>query len=310
MCPLYLSDSLRLSLALTGILKRPSTVNEHLQHCHHHHRHHHLTLIANNPLLADHASQSSSYITWHHSLSPNFDIFILKLQVHGYYFNSKYWHHRRDMVLERLTFNPAIDRYIYKVYSSLLFMLDVDSDREGDGDHDDGGGVPPTLINTLMEHKKMTVSVHLRVGYSGEPAAGNLQERGFPPLQYFVEAFASIVGGKDTDTVGNGKTATTFLIFADDVAKAQAQLKPLASQGYSMVYIEENVVTSVRMMAMCKHHIMTSSTLSFWGAYLDPQQMQPGGGRTLLHESFFEQHGKGMIPDDYAATWEVLTTTT
>ena len=181
-------------------------------------------------------------------------------------------------MLERLSFNPAIDRYIHKVYGDLL------------------------------SGEATTVSVHLRVGYSGEPAAGNLRERGFPPFEYFAEAFALIggIGGMDSNEENRGHT--TYLIFADDIDTAKSQLGPLSDKGYSMVYVGENVVTSVRMMSMCKHHIMTSSTLSFWGAYLDP--MQPTGGRTLLHQSFFEQHGKGMIPDDYAASWEVLTTGT
>ena len=50
-------------------------------------------------------------------------------------------------------------------------------------------------------------------------------------------------------------------------------------------------------------HIQTHAR----GAYLDPRQMKPDGGRTLLHESFFLQHGKEMLPDEYATSWEVLT---
>ena len=47
-------------------------------------------------------------------------------------------------------------------------------------------------------------------------------------------------------------------------------------------------------MAMCTHHVLTSSTLSFWGAYLD--ERQPTGGKTILHDSFFDAHGRGMLP--------------
>jgi hypothetical protein len=42
--------------------------------------------------------------------------------MHGYFFNSKYWHEQREQVLDQLAFNPAIDRYIAKVYVA-SFML-------------------------------------------------------------------------------------------------------------------------------------------------------------------------------------------
>ena len=66
-------------------------------------------------------------------------------------------------------------------------------------------------------------------------------------------------------------------------------------------FIEENVVMSTLMMSRCDHHILSSSTLSFWGAYLD--RKQPTGGRTLLPSEFFVEHGHGMVP---YPTWEEM----
>jgi len=47
------------------------------------------------------------------------------------------------------------------------------------------------------------------------------------------------------------------------------------------------------MMARCDKHILSNSTLSFWGAYLDNKQEN---NDTYLHESFFEYHPRTMIP--------------
>jgi ABC-type dipeptide/oligopeptide/nickel transport system permease subunit len=66
--------------------------------------------------------------------------------------------------------------------------------------------------------------------------------------------------------------------------------------------VRENQVMSLHMMSRCKHHILTSSTLSFWGAYLDPNQ--PNGGRTVYHPSFEVDHGIHMVPYTF---WERIT---
>ena len=124
-------------------------------------------------------------------------------------------------------------------------------------------------------------------------------------------------------------TDTTFLVFADEVGRAKDLLAGLEHHGagngdgggdggegggarsgggeggegkFKLVYVDENVVTSVKMMSLCQHHVLTSSTLSFWGAYLD--RNQPEGGRTILDHTFFAAHGKGMVP---YPSWEVFT---
>jgi hypothetical protein len=135
-----------------------------------------------------------------------------------------------------------------------------------------------------------SVSVHVRLGYASEPANALLKDRAFPPKIFMQSAFERL--GKDKN----------FLVFADDPVRARQALAPVASAGYALTYIDDNSVMSLKLMSMCKHHILTSSTLSFWGAYLDPRQ--PTGGRTLLHESFFVSHGKEMVP---YTEWEVLS---
>eukprot|EP00041_Stephanoeca_diplocostata_P028987 m.843500 g.843500 ORF g.843500 m.843500 type:complete len:464 (+) comp23473_c1_seq1:373-1764(+) len=183
----------------------------------------------------------------------------LPLQIHGYFFSHRYWHHERQHVLKMLTMNPAIDRYLHRRYDDVLFNA-----------------------------THASVSVHVRLGYSKEPATNLLKERAFPPKVFLENAF---------DSLGKSKI---FLIFSDNVARAKTLLAPVSNSGFPLVYIEENSVMSLRLMSMCMHHILTSSTLSFWGAYLDPAQ--PTGGRTLLHESFFVSHGREMIP---YTEWEV-----
>mmetsp|Transcript_19541 Transcript_19541/g.58235 ORF Transcript_19541/g.58235 Transcript_19541/m.58235 type:complete len:267 (-) Transcript_19541:1601-2401(-) len=185
----------------------------------------------------------------------------LPQQYHGYWFSHRYWHGERPFVVgELLQFNPAIERYLLERYGHLL-----------------------------NNETRASVSVHVRLGYPGEPATPLLNDRKFPPKVFMQDAISSL--GRDK----------VYLIFADDPTRARAELAPVEAAGFTLVFIDENSVMSLKLMSMCQHHVLTSSTLSFWGAYLDPNQ--PSGGRTLLHKSFFVSHGEEMVP---YVEWEVL----
>lgn len=62
------------------------------------------------------------------------------------------------------------------------------------------------------------------------------------------------------------KSRVHYLVFSDNNEKARAFMQPLSAYGHKWTLIDENVVVSIQLMAMSKHHILTSSTLSFWGA--------------------------------------------
>lgn len=77
----------------------------------------------------------------------------------GYFFNAQYWHQGRDKVLDIFTLNPAITEYISAYY----------------GD--------------LFQGPRETVSLHLRLGYSGEPAKNLLGDRKLPPRRFYEHCF-------------------------------------------------------------------------------------------------------------------------
>jgi hypothetical protein len=117
-----------------------------------------------------------------------------------------------------------------------------------------------------------------------------LSLRDLPSNAYYEAAISSF-----------DRTKVRFLVFSDDLTRARYILFMLQRYGYKVHFIDENVVMSLLLMSMCRHHIMTSSTLSFWGAYLDSRQ--PLGGRTIFPKSFLKEHGKTVIP---YSEWEML----
>eukprot|EP00911_Craspedida_sp_UC1_P002239 UC1_evm2s1704 len=190
------------------------------------------------------------------------------LFVHGYFFSSLYWHAWRSRLVDLFSAAPAIEEYIDAYYGHVL----------GRGESD-----------------AATTSLHIRMGYDGEPSQSLLSERTSPPHHYYSSALRII----SKERVGH------ILVFCDDCKKARAIVSMLESEGHTLSIVREsNVVASLALMTRCKNHILTSSTLSFWGAYLDKRQ--PRFGKTILHTSFFKDHGHDMIPAEYQSHWTVL----
>eukprot|EP00042_Codosiga_hollandica_P028008 m.144110 g.144110 ORF g.144110 m.144110 type:complete len:404 (-) comp52656_c0_seq10:42-1253(-) len=177
--------------------------------------------------------------------------------VHGYFFNHRYWHPFREKLLDLFAVHPAIQDYVRLFYGAYF-------------------------RNPEME----TVSVHLRLGYPGEPSPTGLAARTFPQLSWFRHVI--------TTRFDSSRTKYVFLVFSDNVELAREALKPLQENGAHITIIEENIVATLHLMSICKHHILTSSTIAFWGAYLD--RAQPHGGRTYIHPSLYTDHGREMIP--------------
>ena len=83
------------------------------------------------------------------------------------------------------------------------------------------------------------------------------------------------------------------LVFSDNIEKAKYFIDEMGYPKQKFVFIDEDPYIAVHMMSMCDRHILSNSTLSFWGAYLDKKQENE---YTFIHESFFDKHPHSMIP--------------
>ena len=73
------------------------------------------------------------------------------------------------------------------------------------------------------------------------------------------------------------------LVFSDNLEHAKQFTYELGFPKQKFVYIDEDPYIAVHMMSMCERHILSNSTLSFWGAYLDKEQENE---YTFIHEFF------------------------
>lgn len=103
------------------------------------------------------------------------------------------------------------------------------------------------------------VSLHIRRGDYATNAQTN-SIHGLLPIEYYINALKIIKCHVD---------APNYFVFSDDIEWASQNLQ----LGNNAVYVGHNYgefsYNDMRLMAMCKHHIVANSSFSWWGAWLN-----------------------------------------
>jgi hypothetical protein len=103
------------------------------------------------------------------------------------------------------------------------------------------------------------VSLHVRRGdYANDPKT--IAVHGLCPIEYYRDAVQYIADRVEEPN---------FFIFSDDPQWVRAHLRI----PFPCSYVEQNrgaeSYNDMRLMSMCKHHIIANSTFSWWAAWLD-----------------------------------------
>ena len=106
------------------------------------------------------------------------------------------------------------------------------------------------------------VSLHVRRGdYAKNPGANSTH--GLCSLDYYQSAIQYAV---------ERVNQPNFFVFSDDVAWVRANLHI----NHPCHYVEHNCgaesYNDMRLMSLCRHHIIANSSFSWWGAWLNPNQ--------------------------------------
>lgn len=104
------------------------------------------------------------------------------------------------------------------------------------------------------------VSLHVRRGdYANNPKT--MATHGLCSLDYYRSAIRHVAERVDQPK---------FFIFSDDAPWVRENLVI----GHTCVYVDHNLgaesYNDMRLMSMCKHHIIANSSFSWWGAWLNP----------------------------------------
>ena len=121
----------------------------------------------------------------------------------------------------------------------------------------------PTELNAELAQEiqdSNAVSVHVRRGdYISDPVVNT--RHGACSLDYYIAAI---------NQLRNRIAAPHFFVFSDDVDWAYHNLCFDGPATFVSHNGTERDYEDLRLMTLCKHHIIANSTFSWWGAWLNP----------------------------------------
>jgi len=177
-------------------------------------------------------------------------------QFYGYFFNKKYWHHNRNQILDILAFDPHRVEYVKSKYSKVLT-------------------------------EKPTVSLNLRIIDKSVASESEMFERSKHLEQSeFIQNAVKFFGRNHRFIVtsSNCEVAKNMIYSNNDL------------KNYDFYFIDEDFDIQLIISTMCKNHILTNSTFSFWSCYLDKNMEN---SVVVFDESFETLHSKEMTPIEW-----------
>lgn len=105
----------------------------------------------------------------------------------------------------------------------------------------------------------VTCSLHIRRGdYLSDRNAASFI--GFVGQEYFARAIEYCV---------NKLSVKRFLVFSDDIGWAKDHIRSAAEMRFIDSFVGQDSYRNMQLMSLCDHHIISNSSFSWWGAWLN-----------------------------------------
>jgi hypothetical protein len=170
------------------------------------------------------------------------------------------------------------EKYFLEVESLLRRELTVRDDLEGEN-----AAIASRITATN------SVAVHVR---HGDNASGVETALGTLPRSYYDRAIQGV-----RNEVPNPR----FFVFSDDVDWARALFGQLTTAEIVSHNGDARNYEDLRLMSMCKHHILANSTFSWWGAWLGKNAAQ-----IVYAPRRYWQNIDRANPDLYPERWRLI----
>jgi hypothetical protein len=97
---------------------------------------------------------------------------------------------------------------------------------------------------------------------------------------------------------------SVFYIFSDNLEMVRSAFLPRLqavadTRAAQVIIVDEDVPISLALMSACYNHILSASTLSFWGMALSNHVLE---GQTVYGKFFFKTLPREMFPAEWITT--------
>jgi len=132
-----------------------------------------------------------------------------------------------------------------------------------------------------------SVSLHVRRGDFARESK-TLSIHGLCSIDYYHRAIACI-----TENIKDPE----FFVFSDDMRWARTHLRIAHPIHYMQGNLGVDSFKDMRLMALCRHHVIANSSFSWWGAWLNPNQKKI----VVAPKQWFatEQNTNDLLPRDW-----------
>jgi hypothetical protein len=194
----------------------------------------------------------------------------------------------RGFPWQEIPFDPAVDTCLLGYWQSERYFLPQSELIRREFTHK----APPDaraqrLLDEIDRHP--AVSLHVRRGdYVSNPV---VQKRhGLCSPAYYTAAVARILALEP---------GARFYLFSDDLDWVRSNLPIPAPVEYVDLNGPDQPHEDLRLMSRCRHHIIANSSLSWWGAWLNPRP----GKVVIAPRQWFTPESKRDARDIVPPTW-------
>ncbi len=178
----------------------------------------------------------------------------------------KYWRSRKYVVQPDFAYWNQFDRLVGDVYlhgywqSEKYFNKYSDVIRKDFVFKETLSTANQSFSNQIIQTN--AISLHVRRGDYVTSSSAN-KMHGVCSLEYYQQAVNEIL---------NRVTDPFFYIFSDDPTWVKQNLRLRAEHTYIDHNRDDESYNDMRLMSICKHHIIANSSFSWWGAWLNSRK--------------------------------------
>lgn len=169
------------------------------------------------------------------------------------------FHERMPYTLDPAVFAARRDMYFDGYWQTERYFADISDQVRAAFTFADRSH--PEVVRIATQIRATTaVSLHVRRGdYTNHSAA----------QQYFVTCGIGYYEGAMARMLAEYPD-TEFFVFSDDIDWARSNLPSTAPLHFVEGNTGDRSPEDMRLMSLCKHHIIANSSFSWWGAWLNP----------------------------------------